>query len=119
MRVTHLHGRTRVLLFLFVAVGMVLLPYGMLYIFEGMETEQGGISTPFETHLHDIPASTTIVNAKPEVIIAPSSTTFTTSPTPSPSPAGLDLPKRALTPYVNPLIGTEGFGHCTIPCLFF
>ena len=115
MRVTCLHGRTRVIPFLFVAVGIIALTYGMLYIFEGMEAEQGGIPTPIDEHLHHTPADT-VVNARPEVIVT-SSTTSTISPTLSSGRP--DLPERVLTQYVNPLIGTEGFGHCTNPCIFF
>ena len=90
----------------------------MLYIFEGMEAGQGGIPTPIDEYFHDTPARITVMNAKPDVIVASSLTTSTIS-TPSTSPARPDLPERQLTSFVNPLIGTEGFGHCINPCLLF
>lgn len=68
-----------------------------------------------DEHHHDTPATTTVMNANPEVTVAPSLTTSTTSPMSSPSPARPDLLKQVLTPYVNPLIGTEGLGHCITP----
>lgn len=114
MLLTLFHGRTRFIPFLFIVVGIIALTYEMLYIFEGMETEQGGMPTLIDEHLDHTQADTTVVHAKPQVIIT-SSTTSTISPTLSPGRP--DLPERVLTQYVNPLIGTEGLGHCANLCL--
>jgi hypothetical protein len=116
MLLTCFYRRTRVIPFLFVAVGITALTYGMLYIFEGMETEQGGMPSLIDEYLDHTQADTTAVHAKPQVIVT-SSTTSTISPTLSPGRP--DLPERVLTQYVNPLIGTEGFGHCANPGLLF
>src|SRR5271170_4710096 len=43
MRTRRLPVRTRVLLFAVVAVGVVLLPFGLLYAFEGIESGEGGL----------------------------------------------------------------------------
>lgn len=107
--------RRRHVIFLLVALGLILLPFSMFNFFEGFENRQDGLLPSFPDHSYDLQTQPEKVNTLHDV---PSALRPTPSLTPSPSfPARADLPKRKLTPYVNPLIGTEGFGHCTI--LFF
>ena len=115
---------TRALLFAVVAVGVVLVPFGLLYTFEGIESREGGliVNRPhvpgnITTGVRPI---TDLLDATPIAITSSSTSTELSSAiqstTPSSSPVvRQDLPERELTPYVNPLIGTEGFGHCTLP----
>ena len=126
MRTRRLPVRTRVLLFAVVAIGVVLLPFGLLYAFEGIESREGGLIV----ERPPVPGSTTTTGVRPvqdpqdatpiaitsssTISIAITSATQSTTPSSSP-PARQDLPERELTPYVNPLIGTEGLGHCTLP----
>jgi len=108
-----LPSRTRVLLYLVVAVGVILLPYGMLHVFEGMESRQGGLIIPVDDHSHDsIPDSPSRVSTTTEIPVASSTMSFVTSgEVATPSITRPDLPVRRLTSFVNPLIGTEGSGH--------
>lgn len=126
MRTRRLPVRTRVLLFAVVAVGVVLLPFGLLYAFEGIESGEGGLIVESPP----VPGNATTTGVRPAqdpqdatpIAVTSSSTisimiaSVTQSTTPSSSPPlRQDLPERELTPYVNPLIGTEGLGHCNRP----
>jgi hypothetical protein len=93
--------------FCLVAVGVILLPLGMMHVFEGIQSGQGGLS-----HHDDL-----VPVQKPDDIVA--STTSSTSTSVSSAvvaaptvPVRDDLPIRQLTKFVDPLIGTEGQGHC-------
>jgi hypothetical protein len=101
---------SRVIVFCLVAVGVILLPLGMMYVFEGIESGEGGLSSP--GHHEDL-----VPVEKPDDIIT--STTSSTSTSVSSAvvaaptvPVRDDLPIRQLTKFVDPLIGTEGQGHC-------
>lgn len=116
LRITRLTVRTRVVLFLLVAFGIVVLPYGMFHTFEEMENGKSGLTTVVE-HPHDSPDKHEVVSAPLLTSVSSSSSSSSAFPatSPTPSPSRLDLPERPLTPYVNPLIGTEGYGHGIIP----
>ena len=113
---------TRVIVFFAIAFGVVILPLGMLRTMEGIENAQGGLMTSSDGQTHKEVTSSVIVSAVAEVtpalssITAPavtSSVSSVTSSAPSSSPqsARPNLPERELTKYVDPLIGTEGYGH--------
>jgi hypothetical protein len=112
LRITRLTVRTRIILFLLVAFGIVVLPYGMLYRFEEMENGKSGLTTVVE-HPPDSPDKAEVVGAPLLTDASSSSTASSTLPATSSAPSSSrpDLPERRLTPYVNPLIGTEGYGH--------
>lgn len=117
---------TRVIVFFVIAIGVVILPLGMLRTMEGIENSQGGLTTSFDGHSHEDDISSSIfasVSVVAEVTVMSSLISISTAPTavssivssvPSSSPAVArpDLPERDLTPYVDTLIGTEGYGHC-------
>ena len=110
-RIARRDVRTRLILCLLVAIGVVVLPYGLLHTFEGLEI---GLTTVVQ-HPYDS-STTTALADRPQVTSASfsssSSPAAASSPSVSLSPSRRpDLPERKLTPYVNPLIGTEGKGH--------
>jgi len=109
----------RCVLFLVVAVGVIILPLTTLYTFEGIENGTGALAveTPITVDVvHPLdPLASNKADPKPT-----SSTGRVELPTLRPTassslqqqkPAWTELPKRNLTQYVNPLIGTEGLGH--------
>jgi hypothetical protein len=118
LRITRLTVRTRIIVFLLVAFGIVVLPYGMLHTFEEMENGKNGLTTVVE-HPHDSPDKPEVVGAPPLTDASSSSSSSVSSTflatSPVPSSSRPDLPERLLTPYVNPLIGTEGYGHGIVP----
>ena len=120
IRPWRIDGCTRFLLYIFVALQIILLPLGMLYIFAGMESDETMLSTEPDSH-HDhehehepvvtsaaeIPLSSTSILQTSTAISTSSITTASASSLP-------DLPKRELTNFVDTMIGTEGYGHCTL-----
>lgn len=122
IRPGRIDGCTRFLLYIFVALQIILLPFGMLYIFAGMESDETMLSTAPDSH-HDhehehepvvtsaaeLPLSSTSILQTPTA--TSSSTSSITIASASPLPG---LPKRELTNFVDTLIGTEGYGHCTL-----
>lgn len=126
MRARRLPVRTRVLLFAVVAVGVVLVPFGFLYAFEGIESGNGGliVEPTGSTTTTAVGPITDLLDATPTAASGTSVSVAIPFATPSattPSSPYLrqDLPERELTPYVNPLIGTEGLGHCIPPLIPF
>jgi hypothetical protein len=96
--------------FILVAMGVVLFPMGLLGLFEGIENGQGKLAIPTNGGHHE--AETTNVSASEDSVKSvTSSVAITSNPTSSPRN---DLPERELTLYVDPIIGTEGPGHCTL-----
>jgi hypothetical protein len=88
----------------------------MLGVFEGIENG-AGIAT---THAEGIAMThgTGTATAHDDLQAATTSSAAaaaTTSTTTAPAPVRNDLPKRELTRHVDPLIGTEGYGHCISP----
>lgn len=122
MRTRRLPVRTRVLLFAAVAVGVVLVPFAFLYAFEGIESGSGGLiveQTGSSTTTTAVRPITDLLDATPSAASGTSISVAIPSATTSSSPyLRQDLPERELTPYVNPLIGTEGLGHCIPPGSF-
>lgn len=113
-RITRLYVRARLILLILAAIGIVLFPYGMLQVFEGMEKGQGGLTIIPPPHTVpvmnvNVTALPTVSNALSDSSSTSSSTLLSTSQTSL--PLRPDLPKRQLTSFVNPLIGTEGPGH--------
>jgi hypothetical protein len=117
MRRRGINSCRRCVIFLVVAVGVVILPLGMLYTFEGIENGKGelAVEKPSVNVISEIHASTTSA-----VIASQSSTSASSISLPAPtttsgwSQTWSELPRRNLTRYVDPLIGTEGHGHCTL-----
>lgn len=108
-----LNVRTRVGLIILVAIGVIFFPYGILHTFEGMENEWNGLTVV--EHPHDSPTEVPAVGALPGITHASqesSAASWTLPPISRPHPPRPDLPERKLTSYVDPLIGTEGPGHC-------
>jgi hypothetical protein len=100
--------RRRLFVFLLVAIGVVVLPYGLFHTFEGMNIGGDG-STTIVQHPYNS-STTTALAERPQVTNTSSHAAASSSVSLSPSRRP-DLPERKLTPYVNPLIGTEGKGH--------
>src|SRR5271163_3471184 len=82
-------------LFALVVLAAGLIPFGLLSVLEEFQTIPPS-SAPSDDHHHheDLPSTTTVVSP----------------PSPSAAQVRPDLPERALTEYVNTLIGTAGFG---------
>lgn len=108
---------TRFGLYILLALQIIMLPVGMLYIFAGIESDKTILSTSPEGH-HDhehepiITSAVELSLSSTSVILT--STSSTSSVTVASASARPDLPKRDLTNYVDTLIGTEGYGHCTL-----
>jgi hypothetical protein len=123
---TRLRMRHRIVLFVFLAFALVVLPFLVLYGFEGMEEQERGVGSvrPGEHDEmgedHDV--SMVDVSMTPSVPVMSASTTASSSLSSSPTFAASlpshvvrpDLPVRQLVQYVNPLIGTAGKGHGTL-----
>ena len=97
-------------MFILVAMGVVMFPMGLLGVFEGIENGQGKLAIPTTGGHHE--AETTNVSASEDSV---TSTVAPANPTSSPRN---DLPERELTLYVDPIIGTEGLGHCTLHSIY-
>lgn len=76
-----------------------LIPFGLLSVLEEFQTSPPSLSAgPADDHHH-------------HDLLPPPTTTFASPPSPSAVQVRPDLPERALTEYVNTLIGTSGYGH--------
>jgi len=118
IRPWRIDGCTRFLVYIFVALQILLLPLGMLYIFAGMESDEAMLSTEPDSH-HDHEHEPVVTSAAElplsSTSILQTSTTISTSSIRIASASPLpDLPKRELTNFVDTRIGTEGSGHCTL-----
>jgi hypothetical protein len=130
---TRLRTRHRVVLFVFVAFAVVLLPFMTLYVFDGMERkddrlggsvgsdhddEWGGSAegeAEHEVGVVEGPMMSSVVEVSASSSVSSSVLSTSASSLPSvATPLRLDLPVRQLTQYVSPLIGTEGKGHGTL-----
>ena len=113
---THLRTRRRVVLFLFVAFVLVLVPWMTLYVSEGIQSNKDALIMPGGQHDGDESKNGTDLEGtegadRTSVVLVPS-TPVSSSPEPEPTSVRRpDLPVRELSRYVNPLIGTEGRGH--------
>jgi putative alpha-1,2-mannosidase len=107
----------RCVLFLVIAVGIIILPFGTLYTFEGIENGKGALAVerPDEQVVSGVDSDASTVS----IVWPTTSATRIASPTavPTTTTSALDrptwiLPRRNLSEYVDPLIGTEAQGHC-------
>lgn len=128
---TRLRTRHRIVLFVFVAFALVVLPFLVLYGFEGMEELGRGVGSvrPGEHDEmgedHDVSMVDVSMPSVPMPSVPVMSASTTASSSSSSSAPTLaaslpshvvrpDLPVRQLVQYVNPLIGTAGKGHGTL-----
>ena len=120
MRRRGLQSCRRCALFLLIAVGVVILPMGLLYTFEGIENGKGELASVSQAKPDEVEqvtnASMTSISPtsiKSATVSTPIVASLTTAAS-TLRPTWTELPKCNLTQYVDPLIGTEGSGHCIL-----